>query len=256
VIVLSLILVIAAAVLLVVGVFQDGLLLVYLSIGSCLAAMALLGAGVLVRRRDGASAAPAYGMPATATAGPAPAITGRQVDPVRPAAREDGVTADETPGREPDTTTPAGPARDEQARDEQAAPARPATTSPAAPTAATPVVKKAVVKKAVVRKATVQGTPVKKAAVKKAVVRRSPAVPSPGGDPASTGAAAPSADAAPRATTGGGLDAVKGLGPAKRQALLERFGDEASVRDASIDELTEVRGVGPALARAIKDTLS
>ncbi|WP_083441764.1 histone H1-like repetitive region-containing protein [Nitriliruptor alkaliphilus] len=59
---LSLVLVIVAAVTLVLGVFQDGLVLIYVSIATCVAAMAVLGAGVLLRRREEASAGPAgYG---------------------------------------------------------------------------------------------------------------------------------------------------------------------------------------------------
>ncbi len=65
---LSLVLVIVAAVTLVLGVFQDGLVLIYVSIATCVAAMAVLGAGVLLRRREEASALP------TGYAGATPAV--------------------------------------------------------------------------------------------------------------------------------------------------------------------------------------
>jgi predicted flap endonuclease-1-like 5' DNA nuclease len=156
VIVLSLVLVIIAAVLLVLGVFQDGLLLIYLSIGACLLAMALLGVGVILRRRRlGTSAHMSARSSTASTRGPVPA--------------------------------------------EPSAPAEPA--------------------------------------------------------PAEPRAAAPPVPQAPAGRRGTGLSSVKGLGPAEREALLDRFGSEQGLRDASIDELTEVRGIGPGLARAIKDAL-
>lgn len=48
---------------------------------------------------------------------------------------------------------------------------------------------------------------------------------------------------------------VPGLGPAKADALLEHFGGLEAVRNASPDELTAARGVGPALAERIKGAL-
>lgn len=65
---------------------------------------------------------------------------------------------------------------------------------------------------------------------------------------------------AAKATNGNGghrpdLSDVKGLGPAKQQALLERFGSAAAVRSASVDDLTAVKGIGPKLAQDILDTL-
>ncbi|MFA9445432.1 helix-hairpin-helix domain-containing protein [Egicoccus sp. AB-alg6-2] len=67
-ILLSLVLVVAAAVLLVLGWFQDGLTLIYLSIAACLLSMLLLGASVLLRRRGDAT-----GTPAPLVGGTAPA---------------------------------------------------------------------------------------------------------------------------------------------------------------------------------------
>lgn len=51
------------------------------------------------------------------------------------------------------------------------------------------------------------------------------------------------------------LDAIPGVGPRLRTALLRRFGDLDSIRSASTDELTTVRGVGPRLAALIKADL-
>jgi uncharacterized membrane protein YgcG len=51
------------------------------------------------------------------------------------------------------------------------------------------------------------------------------------------------------------LAAVPGLGPARTTALLEHFGSVEAVRDADVDELTDVAGVGDRLARTIKSEL-
>jgi excinuclease ABC subunit C len=51
------------------------------------------------------------------------------------------------------------------------------------------------------------------------------------------------------------LDGIAGLGDAKRAALLAHFGSVKRIRLASEDELTEVRGIGPALARVIRAEL-
>ena len=48
------------------------------------------------------------------------------------------------------------------------------------------------------------------------------------------------------------LDEVPGVGSAKKQALLEKFGSVGAVSRASIDEIAAVSGIGPKLAEAIK----
>jgi DNA uptake protein ComE-like DNA-binding protein len=270
VIVLSLVLVIAAAVLLVLGIFfQDGLLLIYLSIGSCLLAMALLGAGVLLRRRETAGgvtdggAATASAAAGTASAG-STAVHGRNVEGLP--AHDDGPDRDDTVEVRPVQKTvvhepPAG------SSDHRASATDPVPAEPAAPSAAGAVrqpAKRAVVKKAVVRKQTaavvrpsasasgdtVSDTAVARGPAKKATAKKATASAAPVKRATTTKAAA-----AQSTSTGRGLDAVKGLGPAKRQALLERFGSEDGVRAASIDELTQVRGIGAGLARSIKEAL-
>ncbi|WP_030452229.1 excinuclease ABC subunit UvrC [Herbidospora cretacea] len=47
------------------------------------------------------------------------------------------------------------------------------------------------------------------------------------------------------------LDAVPGLGPARRQALLRHFGSVKRLGDATAAEICEVPGIGPATAEAI-----
>jgi excinuclease ABC subunit C len=51
------------------------------------------------------------------------------------------------------------------------------------------------------------------------------------------------------------LEAVPGLGPARRRALLTHFGGLQGIVKASINDLERVPGVGAALARAIYDHL-
>ncbi len=51
------------------------------------------------------------------------------------------------------------------------------------------------------------------------------------------------------------LAGVRGLGPAKQSALLDTFGSLEAIRGASVEELAAVKGVGPALATAIREHL-
>jgi excinuclease ABC subunit C len=51
------------------------------------------------------------------------------------------------------------------------------------------------------------------------------------------------------------IDAIPGIGPAKRKALLEAFGDVDRMRQASIEQLTSVRGISPQLAERVKAAL-
>jgi excinuclease ABC subunit C len=47
------------------------------------------------------------------------------------------------------------------------------------------------------------------------------------------------------------LDAVPGLGPARRRALLDAFGSVRALREADTDAVARVKGIGPALAAAV-----
>jgi len=51
------------------------------------------------------------------------------------------------------------------------------------------------------------------------------------------------------------LDAVPGIGPARRRALLQKFGDIESIRQASLEELTAVPGINEEIARAVQSGL-
>jgi excinuclease ABC subunit C len=52
------------------------------------------------------------------------------------------------------------------------------------------------------------------------------------------------------------LDGVPGLGDARRRALLRHFGSVKRLRSASVEQVAEVRGIGPALAKAVVDALA
>ncbi len=52
------------------------------------------------------------------------------------------------------------------------------------------------------------------------------------------------------------LDEVPGVGPSRKKALMKRFGSLARVRAADPEELAQVRGIGPELARAIHERLT
>ncbi len=52
------------------------------------------------------------------------------------------------------------------------------------------------------------------------------------------------------------LDGVPGLGEARRRALLRHFGSVKRLRSASVEQVAEVRGIGPTLAQAVVDALA
>jgi excinuclease ABC subunit C len=52
------------------------------------------------------------------------------------------------------------------------------------------------------------------------------------------------------------LDSIPGVGPARRKALLRRFGSVAGVAAASVEELAGIPGISMQLARTIRDRLS
>ncbi|HEX9141326.1 MAG TPA: helix-hairpin-helix domain-containing protein, partial [Gaiellaceae bacterium] len=51
------------------------------------------------------------------------------------------------------------------------------------------------------------------------------------------------------------LDEIQGVGPAKKRALLRKFGSVKGMRDATEADLAGVAGVGPALAERIKQAI-
>jgi excinuclease ABC subunit C len=58
-----------------------------------------------------------------------------------------------------------------------------------------------------------------------------------------------------RAATRSALDGLAGVGPARRRALLRVFGSSRALRGASEQEIAAVPGIGPALARRIREHL-
>jgi excinuclease ABC subunit C len=51
------------------------------------------------------------------------------------------------------------------------------------------------------------------------------------------------------------LDAIPGIGPVRRRALLKAFGSLARIRTASVEQLAEVPGISRSLAEAVKEHL-
>ena len=58
-----------------------------------------------------------------------------------------------------------------------------------------------------------------------------------------------------RSMTSSQLDGIPGLGKARQQALLARFGSVKALRRAQEEDLLQVPGIGPAVARAVLDRL-
>jgi excinuclease ABC subunit C len=52
------------------------------------------------------------------------------------------------------------------------------------------------------------------------------------------------------------LSDVPGMGPSKVKAVLAQFGSVAQLRKASVEEIAQTPHISPAIAQAIKDTLS
>ena len=58
-----------------------------------------------------------------------------------------------------------------------------------------------------------------------------------------------------KATFKSELDLVPGVGPTRRKLLLKKFGSLKRIKAASFQELLEVEGVGPELARVVCEYL-
>lgn len=59
-----------------------------------------------------------------------------------------------------------------------------------------------------------------------------------------------------KAQTRSALDAIAGVGPSRQKALLAKFGSVKGIREASVDQLADVPGIGRALAATISETLN
>lgn len=56
--------------------------------------------------------------------------------------------------------------------------------------------------------------------------------------------------------TNSALDGIPGLGDVKQKSLLRHFGSVKRIRAATLDELGEVKGIGPTLAETIQRELT
>lgn len=52
------------------------------------------------------------------------------------------------------------------------------------------------------------------------------------------------------------LDKIVGIGEAKKNALLKKFGSVAKIKEASIEEIAEVSGITMELAQKVKEELN
>ncbi|MFB7874989.1 excinuclease ABC subunit UvrC [Nocardia sp. NPDC056064] len=59
-----------------------------------------------------------------------------------------------------------------------------------------------------------------------------------------------------RRMTASALDSVRGLGEARRTALVTHFGSVARIKDATVDEITSVPGIGVSTAKAVLEALN
>jgi hypothetical protein len=230
---LSLVLVIVAAIAFLLGLLQDGLELIYVSIATAIASMVALGIGVVLARRREARAAPA-GYGTTRRAAPAVARPRRDGEPTERGSEErDGsATSDEgVEDRGPETVAEAASTDREVVRKVTGTPVAAAGADRDEPVEAD-------------APADGGAAPTARGPAKKAVARRQVAA-----------APAPAA-AEPSPRPSGSLDDVESLGSAQREALLARFGSEDAIAAASVTQLTQVPGIGTRLAKAVKDALS
>ena len=51
------------------------------------------------------------------------------------------------------------------------------------------------------------------------------------------------------------LDDVPGLGEVRRKALLKAFGSVKRLKEASVEEIAQVDGIGPSIAEAVYEHL-
>ena len=58
-----------------------------------------------------------------------------------------------------------------------------------------------------------------------------------------------------KASVHSAFDDLTGVGPKRRRALLRVFGSTKRVRDAPVEQIAAVPGIGPKLAATIKATL-
>jgi excinuclease ABC subunit C len=58
-----------------------------------------------------------------------------------------------------------------------------------------------------------------------------------------------------RAQSRSRLDSIPGIGPSRRRLLLRRFGSVAGIRHAPEAEIAAVKGIGPKLARVLREAL-
>jgi excinuclease ABC subunit C len=51
------------------------------------------------------------------------------------------------------------------------------------------------------------------------------------------------------------VNGISGIGPKRKKALLDKFGSVEAIREASVEELSQTKGMTPALAHRVKEYL-
>ncbi|MBW3562628.1 MAG: hypothetical protein KY437_09035 [Actinobacteria bacterium] len=246
-IVLSFLLVVIAAVTLLVGLFQDTLTWIWASIASCVLAMIALGVGVLQRRsgrgEPGEEPASSYGPGAISNLIPGDEDE-ETAEEEQPAPGEVTVVPKRTVS---DAKGEMSRAEVEEAADQAVAEAEAKTAAAreAAETEATEKPSKKAASKKTAKKASKKKASKKKTASKKTAKKASK-------KKAAKKATSETKGKAARER----LDEIKGLGPAKQKALLAEFGSLEGIRDADLEDLRNVKGIGETTAAAIKDQLA
>jgi excinuclease ABC subunit C len=52
------------------------------------------------------------------------------------------------------------------------------------------------------------------------------------------------------------LDEIGGLGEGRRKALMDKFGTVTALKSASIEEISDVPGIGPKMAKTIFESIN
>jgi hypothetical protein len=268
-ILISLLLVIVAMATLVAGAFfASGLMLVYVSIGTCLVAGGFLVAGVLrdrSRRKEVTASGGSPGQPAAASwsgaSSWAPGPQAEESEGGEPAAAgSDGdEAAAESAGAETEPAVEVVTAQQAEQAAESAGVAVGGAAAGAAASGSTAGTATAGTATAPSPGSAADGEAEAGADDEEEIIvvpaQETSAEETPAQGPSETPTATPPPDSAEADRLAEELGSVSGLGPAKRTRLLEEFGTVDEIRAASQDQLAAIRGISAMLASRIQDAL-
>ena len=52
------------------------------------------------------------------------------------------------------------------------------------------------------------------------------------------------------------IEEIEGIGPSKAAALLKRFGSVEAIRNAPVDDVAAVQGIGEKLGKVVKENIN